>query len=191
MTSLPSFAAWTVCGIDELDQFSGSGISHVLSIVDPHWPELSAFGTYGVHQRTILQFDDIIDPLAGKVMPAREHMAEILRFARDEDGALLIPERLLVHCHMGVSRSTAAMASLIARSDPSLSGDEIFARLRTIRPQAWPNSVLIGFADELLGRGGRLTQALRRHYAFQIRHRPDMADWMVRLGRGREVEMAA
>ena len=191
MPSLPSFAAWTVCGIDELHQFSGSGVSHVLSIVDPNWPALSAFDAYGVHQRTVLQFDDIIDPMAGKVMPAREHMAEILRFARDEAGALLIPERLLVHCHMGVSRSTAAMATLIARSDPSLAEDEIFARLRTIRPQAWPNSVLIGFADELLGRGGRLIEALRRHYAFQKQHRSDMADWMVRLGRGREVEMAA
>ncbi|WP_448950314.1 tyrosine phosphatase family protein [Labrys neptuniae] len=191
MTTLPTFSAWTVCGIGELDRFSGAGVSHVLSIVDPGLPELTAFHAYGDHQRTILEFDDIIDPEAGKVMPERRHMAEILRFAQGETGAGAAPERLLVHCHLGISRSTAAMASLIARSDPNLPEDEIFTHLRATRPQAWPNCVLIGFADELLGRNGRLIAALRRHYAIQIRQRPDIAEAIIRIGRRREVEMAA
>jgi hypothetical protein len=32
---------------------------------------------------------------------------------------------------------------------------------------------MIGLADDLLGRGGRLTEALRRHYREQIERRPE------------------
>src|SRR3546814_17627040 len=45
---------------------------------------------------------------------------------------------------------------------PEEGEERLFTRLREIRPQAWPNSLMVGYADELLGRGGRLTAALRR-----------------------------
>ncbi|MDP3317653.1 MAG: protein-tyrosine-phosphatase, partial [Bosea sp. (in: a-proteobacteria)] len=38
--------------------------------------------------------------------------------------------------------------------------------------------------------GGRLTEALRRHYGHQLKGQPQYTDWMTRLGRGRELEMA-
>ena len=85
--------------------------------------------------------------------------------------------RLLVHCHFGISRSTAAMAMLIAR-DPSLTGDEVFARLLRIRPRAWPNSLMVRYADELLGRRGKLMPALGRLYFRQLRRVPDIAEFM-------------
>jgi hypothetical protein len=69
--------------------------------------------------------------------------------------------------------------------------DAIFAHIREIRPQAWPNSVMIRLADERLGRSGRLTQALRRHYREQIRLRPDIAEMIGRVGRAKELAMAA
>ena len=81
------------------------------------------------------------------------------------------------------------MLSLMALVEPEEGEDALFARLRTIRPQAWPNSVMIGFADAQLGRGGRLTQALRRHYAHQIEAQPQFRTWMNDLGRKREIEM--
>ena len=34
-----AFSALTVCGLDELDRHSGRGVTHVLSILDPEWPE--------------------------------------------------------------------------------------------------------------------------------------------------------
>ncbi len=43
------------------------------------------------------------------------------------------------------------MITLMAQARPDLSEDSIFNRIRTIRPIAWPNSVMIGFADSLLG----------------------------------------
>jgi hypothetical protein len=50
---------------------------------------------------------------------------------------------------------------------------------------------MITYADDLLGREGRLISALRRHYAHQLKHEPKFLDWMTRLGRHRELGMAA
>ena len=58
----------------------------------------------------------------------------------------------LVHCHAGISRSTAAMEMLMAQLDTDQAEDEIFGRLVELRPKAWPNSRMIGFADRLLAR---------------------------------------
>jgi len=181
----------TICGIEELPDHSGRSVSHVLSILDPDWPDIAAFQTYGAHQRSVLQFHDIIDPLPGHVLPAANHVAEILRFGADLAGSRggRTEGHLLVHCHMGVSRSTAAMLTLLAQANPDEPEDRLFERLRQIRPQAWPNSLMIGFADDQLQRQGRLTAALRRHYAHQIDHDPRYVDWMTRLKRDRELEM--
>src|SRR3546814_14794615 len=73
---------------------------------------------------------------------------------------------------MGVSRSTAAMRSLLAQTHADEDEERLFARLSEIRPQAWPNSLMVGFADAQLGRAGRLTDALRRHYGRRMRQEP-------------------
>lgn len=184
----------TICGIEELPSHGASQVTHVLSVLDPDWPELEAFGAFGEHQRVTLRFHDIIDPAPGKIMPVPEHVAEVLRFGDGmrESAAGRSAGHLLVHCHMGISRSTAAMLALMAQNDvEGASEDELFARLREVRPQAWPNSVMIGFADAQLGRQGRLNAALRRHYRHQLAVQPKYRDWMAQLGRGREVEMGA
>jgi predicted protein tyrosine phosphatase len=185
-----AFSVLTICGIDELPGHCTRGVTHVLSLLDPGWPEIDSFAEFGEHKRAVFHFHDTIEPLSGRIMPTREDVAEILRFGADleapgEDG------HLLVHCHMGVSRSTAAMLSLLAQAHPQEAEDRLFARLRDIRPQAWPNSVMVGHADALLGRQGRLVEALREHYSHRIQHDPEVVEWMTRLGRRREVEMAA
>lgn len=191
MTELTLFE-YTVCGVEELPGHSARQVRHVLSLLDPGWPDLPAFDDYDDHARTVMHFHDIIDPAEDKVMPRRDHVADILRLgadiARPEGGAPA--GHMLVHCHMGVSRSTAAMISLLAQAFPDQPEDRLFDHLRAQRPQAWPNSVMIGHADDLLGRGGRLVDALRRHYAVQVEADPKFRLWMTRLGRERELEMA-
>lgn len=182
----------TICGIEELPAQSGRKVSHVLSLLDPDWPELDSFGAYDAHERVTLRFHDIIAPQPGHVHPAPEHVAAILAFGSGlRDSALQRQQgHLLVHCHMGISRSTAAMLMLMAQVHADEGDDRLFERLREIRPQAWPNSVMIGFADAQLGRGGRLSAALGRHYAHQLEAQPNYVDWMTRLGRGAELAMA-
>lgn len=182
----------TICGIEELPSNSAREVTHVLSVLDPDRAEIEAFDAYGEHHRVTLRFHDIIDPRPGQVMPTTRHVEEILTFGEGlrETAAARLKGHLLVHCHMGISRSTAAMLTLMAQADPEESEDALFARLREVRPQAWPNSVMVGFADAQLGRGGRLTEALRRHYGHQLAVQPKYRVWMNDLGRGREVEMA-
>ena len=109
----------------------------------------------------------------------------MLTFGRDAGDV----RHLLIHCHAGISRSTAAMLMILAQAQPRESEDAIADRLMRIRPQAWPNSRMIAFADELLGRDGRLTAAAGRIYARRLETQPELAELM-RLGnRGREVEL--
>lgn len=182
----------TICGIDELPEHGSRAVTHVLSLLDPHWPELTGFQDYGTHSRTTLHFHDIIDPAAGLVLPTPEHVGEILGFGGQLAAEVRgdVERHLLVHCHMGISRSTAAMISLLAQMHPDEPEDRFFERVRQIRPQAWPNSLMIGYADDLLGREGRLVAALRRHYGIQVRAQPQFVDWMRRLARDRELDMA-
>lgn len=191
--AIPHFSLLTICGIDELPEHGPRRVTHVLSIVDPGLPDLEAFGSYDPHHRTIMHFHDIIDPQPGQIMPQQKDVEKILDLGSDFAGSeLAVAEaHLLVHCHMGISRSTAAMLSLMAQADPDAPEDLLFERLRAIRPRAWPNSVMIGYADHLLGRNGRLTAALGRHYGHQKRHQEYISNWMVELGRIREVAMAA
>lgn len=183
----------TICGISELPDQSSRSVSHVLSILDPDHPDPEAFQAYDPHHRTILRFHDIIEPIPGMILPEPDHVEAVLRFGDDlaRSRGDRAEGHLLVHCHMGVSRSTAAMLTLLAQTHPDEGEERLFERLAEIRPQAWPNSLMVQFADDLLSRGGRLTEALRHHYGRQIERMPHFAQLMRDLGRAREVEMAA
>lgn len=179
----------TICGLTELGQHGSRDVTHVLSILDPDHPDPTDFAAYGrEHRRLTLRFHDIIEDLGGDWSPPMpSHVEELLRFGEDldahhsDDGL----RHLLVHCHAGVSRSTAAMAILMARVAP---GDErgVFERLVRIRPQAWPNARMVAFGDGLLGCGGRLVEALRGHYRRQAELMPDLAGFMRQSGRAAE-----
>lgn len=188
-----SISMLTICGISELPDEGPRSATHVLSILDPDHPDPDAFQAYEAAHRTVLRFHDIIEARPGMILPEPNHVQAVLAFG--EKLAESQPGRaeghLLVHCHMGISRSTAAMVTLLAQSHPDESEDRLMERLVEIRPQAWPNSRMIQFADELLSRDGRLTEALRRHYGRQIGRDPRFTQWMRDIGRGREVDMAA
>jgi predicted protein tyrosine phosphatase len=118
-------------------------------------------------------------------LPQRGDVEAILTFGRDaaEAGGLLI------HCHAGISRSTAATLMILAQAHPHEAENELADRLLQNRPQAWPNSRMITFADELLDRHGRLSAATSRIYTRQLANRPELAEIMRRGNRAREVEL--
>src|ERR1700727_3954476 len=160
----PSFPAFAICGLDELIGHQGRGVTHILSILDPEWPDPEAFLAYDPHFRATLRFHDAIEPDPDILLPQRGDVAAILTFGRDaaEAGGLLI------HCHAGISRSTAATPMILAQAHPHESEDELADRLLRNRPQAWPNSRMIAFADELLDRRGQLMAATAGVYARQV-----------------------
>jgi predicted protein tyrosine phosphatase len=118
-------------------------------------------------------------------LPQRGDVEAILTFGRDAAEA----GGLLVHCHAGISRSTAATLMILAQAHPDEGEDELADRLLQTRPQAWPNSRMIAFADELLDRRGRLMAAITGIYAQQLVRRPDLAEIMRRGNRAREVDL--
>jgi predicted protein tyrosine phosphatase len=187
-----SISLLTICGISELPDQGARSVTHVLSILDPDHPDPEAFQAYDPHRRTVLRFHDVIDPLPGMILPEPDHVRAVLQFGEEVAGnpSANAEGHLLVHCHMGVSRSTAAMVTLMQQSEPEETEDRLMERLAEIRPQAWPNSLMITYADDLLSRNGRLVDALRRHYGRQVRRDPQMARLMRELGREREVDMA-
>ena len=192
MTPIP-ISLLTICGIEELAHHSSRGVTHVLSLLDPEWPQPEVFSAYDPHHRTTLHFHDAIEAGPDLVLPKPEHVEAILDFGRllAEDGTTREKAHLLVHCHMGVSRSTAAMVMLMTQSNPQLSEERIFGRLLELRPQAWPNSLMLKFADDQLGLRGRLMTALARFYAQQLAERPQMMEHFMRTpGRRREIDMA-
>ncbi len=116
-------------------------MTHVLSLVDPDLPEIEAFGRFAAHHRIILRFHDILAPRPGFVMPAEAHVGAILDFGERHARSLGVGgDHMLVHCHMGVSRSTAAMLMLMAQARPDSEDDLLLAELRSLslRPGRTP-----------------------------------------------------
>jgi predicted protein tyrosine phosphatase len=185
-TETPAVTLHTVCGLEELSGHGTRGISHVLSLLDPGTPEPAAFAAYGAHHRTTLHFHDCLEAGAGLVPPEPADIDRILAFGRDLDGAA----HLLVHCHYGLSRSTAALLILFAAADPEASADALVTRLHALREPAWPNTLMTAFADARLGRTDPLTPAVRRLHARQLAARPHIAAMLREHGRGPEVDAA-
>lgn len=183
-----SITLHTVCGLEELARHGASGVDRVLSLLDPGTPEPADFSAYGAHRRTTLQFHDCLGPGEGLVPPEPEHVAAILAFGRDREAGPAA--HLLVHCHYGLSRSTAALLILLCDAEPDIAADIMVRRLHQIREPAWPNARMIGFADAMLGRDGTLSEAVRRLHKLQLGVRPHLADLLRRLGRGPEVDAA-
>lgn len=162
----------TICGIEELPRHAGSDVTHVLTILDPQHPDPQVFTTYGPHRRIVWRFHDTIREREDKAHPNAETVRSILDFGNRT--RQLGVAHLLVHCHMGISRSTATAAILMAQGNPDKEA-EAFGHLWEIRPRSWPNSRMIALADAMLGRGGALYTAMQDHHARVAKQFPDFA----------------
>jgi predicted protein tyrosine phosphatase len=178
----------TVCGIEELGGHCEVGVSHVLSILDPEWPVPEVFGQYGEHEKLELRFHDVIEDAPGMVLPQEEHVEQLLAFGRDLLAEPRPSAHLLVHCHAGVSRSTASMSLILAQALPDRPSAAILGEVLRIRPQTWPNLRILEFGDRLLARNGELARAAFDIYRHQLERRPHLAESMIQAGRWREVE---
>jgi predicted protein tyrosine phosphatase len=111
--------------------------------------------------------DDIREEIGGRAAPARAHVDRLIDFLSDHQ-----PDSpLLIHCFAGVSRSTAAAYIAACLFNPQTDEKEIAGALRLASPTAFPNSRIIAFADDALGRGGRMTAAV------EGMGRGSLADW--------------
>lgn len=180
----------TVCGLQELTGHASLQVSHVLSIVDPDHGSIDAFGDYGEHARMELRFHDVIEDTIGMEAPQKRHVEEIIAFGREvlRDSEAL--RHLLVHCHMGVSRSTASMSLMLAQAQPDRPARHILHQVLAIREQAWPNLRILEIGEKILGRNDEFSSAAAEIYALQIERKPELKQLFISYGRGREVAAA-
>lgn len=186
-TELSTFAPFrlTICGIPELDEHCAAGVTHVLSILDPDTPDPPAFAAFAPHRRLALRFHDVIEPLPARLPPARADVERLLAFGHelsDTPGS-----HLLIHCHAGVSRSTASAALILAQARPDRSARDTLDAVAQLRPRAWPNLRMLEFGDDLLGRNGEIVAAVAAIYRRVLAREPSMQEAMIDGGRSREV----
>ena len=103
-----------------------------------------------------IAMSDIVDAMDGHILPAERHVREFLAFVEAWDRS----EPLLIHCFAGVSRSTAAAFIAACALSPDRAENEIALAIRAASPTATPNARLVAVADTLLGRAGRMRQAI-------------------------------
>lgn len=103
-----------------------------------------------------LAFNDINEPRDGLVPPDAIHIKQLLTAAKSWNQEA----PLLIHCFMGISRSTAAAYIVAAALNPKRDEKELAAALRSASPSATPNARLIALADNILQRRGRMVDAI-------------------------------
>jgi predicted protein tyrosine phosphatase len=175
----------TICGIPELDEHCAAGVTHIVSILDPEWPDPPAFAKFAPHWRLDLRFHDIIEPNPGQLAPSRSDVARLLGFGRELNERT--GSHLLVHCHAGVSRSTAAAALIMVQMHPGRPARVALDTVARMRPRAWPNLRMLEFGDALLGRNGEIVAAASAVYRRALDREPFMQEAMIDGGRAREV----
>lgn len=145
-----------VCSLARLHQtVENLGARHVVSLIGDE-ASLTLPAQVSAENHLWLRLHDISTPLDGYIMAGEDQIAELLRFARRWDRRT----PLVVHCYMGISRSTASAYACVCALNPGRSEAEIAQSLRAASPTATPNIRIVSLADKLLDRNGRMIAAI-------------------------------
>lgn len=140
----------------------------VISLLDPDLPKSAHPRIEHCRHQTFLFHDQERQDATGHfheaLRPALELVTEHLRGGEP---------RLLIHCHAGVSRSTAlAYGAISMILGPGLE-NEAFEALLGITHKPWPNRRVVECIDGILGRDGALLaplDAMRAQFPRRIDH---------------------
>jgi predicted protein tyrosine phosphatase len=140
--------------------------SHILTLLNPghetDWPLVDAYAEAltadGLMAREHLRLEvyDITEETEGMVLPDESIVRRVIDFGRTWDAH----ETILVHCYAGISRSTASAFILACEKNPHAPEREIARELRRRSPTAFPNLRIVSLADDVLGRRGRMVDAI-------------------------------
>jgi predicted protein tyrosine phosphatase len=146
-----------VCPLSKVDAtVSSTRAERLLSLLAPGTamtrPALIAEANH-----LLLSLHDIAEAQEGMTLPGEAHMRTLLDFA--ESWSRKKP--LVVNCYAGISRSTASAYIIAAALQPSRDEGELAQVLRLASPSATPNPRLVALADAMLGRRGRMVEAIK------------------------------
>ena len=145
-----------VCSLARLEEtVEQTGARHVVSLIGDE-ARLARPSTIPPKNHLWLRLHDISAPLEGHIVPAEEHVSDLLNFVREWDRRA----PLVVHCYMGISRSTASAFATVCALNPRRDEAGIAQALRRASATATPNARIVSLADRLLGRDGRMIAAI-------------------------------
>jgi predicted protein tyrosine phosphatase len=173
-----------ICGIPELPEHVGKGVTHILSIIDADEPRPRALDSYPGVDHELIAFDDVVAEYPGYQACSIEHVKTVLAFG--ERVHVSPGSHALIHCHAGISRSQAAAAILMCQHAPGQE-EAAFLRLLELRKHGWPNTRMVEFADQLLKRDGALMRGLLAYRKALIAAKPQLSDVIRNIGRGHEL----
>lgn len=129
--------------------------SRAISLLSPGdaFPQIGGLAPDSHHR---VHVNDIREPVDGLTPPSGDHVRGLLGFLDGWRG----DAPLLVHCWAGISRSTATAFIAACLRNPHTDEVEIAHALRAASPTAFPNTRIIALADDILGRRGRMSEAV-------------------------------
>lgn len=145
-----------VCPLSELERMvSDYQASHVLTVISPDMPVATPKPVAPENHLT-LHFNDIAVSAPGMALADDADIEKMIGFIGSWDQR----NPMIIHCWMGVSRSTASALTALALLQPDRDEREIAKELRFVAPFASPNRRIIHLADKALRRRGRLINAV-------------------------------
>jgi len=129
--------------------------SHLISLLD----EASMISTpeaIEAENHLKLALNDISAPMTGYETPGQVHVERLVKFIQ----AWPQTSPLLIHCWAGISRSTAAAFITLCINNPGEDENNLAQLLRYASPSATPNKLIVHLADNILGRSGRMVEAI-------------------------------
>lgn len=131
--------------------------SHLITLLDPKDIIATPKGlTPERHLR--VGVNDITAAHPDYVAPESHHVERIVAFLKDWDAEA----PLLVHCWAGVSRSSATAFIALCMNHEEQLESRIARAMRARAPHISPNRRIVALADDLLGRKGRMVDAVDR-----------------------------
>ena len=133
------------------------GASHFVSLINDDTP-VAAAAHHRRDHHLFLGMNDIVEPMEGHVLPAEEHVARAHRFRATAGTAGGRSSSIAI---AGISRSTAGAFIAPARVNPQRDeSDDRAAPPRRLAASPRPIPLIVALADRLLGRDGRMVEAI-------------------------------
>ncbi len=154
--SAVQFGAVHVCPLSRVrETLDLTGARHLMTLINRQTMLETPHGIETTNHLKIA-INDIIAPQEGLTHASAQHVEEVIAFARvwGRKGPLV------VHCWAGISRSTAAAYISLCALNPGVPEKLIAQRLREASAFASPNRLLVQLADDILGRRGKMSDAI-------------------------------
>jgi predicted protein tyrosine phosphatase len=145
-----------VCSLARLhDTVERTGARHVVTLLSDEDGVLRP-DCIAADDHLWLRMHDIAEPADGFTVPCAEHVERLIGFVRRWDRRAPV----VMHCWAGISRSTAAAFVSVCALAPEREERAVAQAMRLASATACPNVRIVAIADELLGRQGRMVEAV-------------------------------